>query len=196
MTEAQEYQLSVYLAFEKNIILNQNLFDRDPNIRPHFDIFCQQIQIILKTKHMIEESEKIINQYIQLRNELAKNIILFSRKIIAFAMLEELTDLQGLFCYSGEELLNANDDKLLDTSKLILRKTKEYVADIVEYGINDYSITNFQNIIDQFMSLRMDKKSSDQIADEAKKHISSLLLNTEILFNNKLAPLAETSVNS
>jgi len=196
MTKAQENQLSTYLGFAENILHLPGLLDKQPNIKPHFDIFCQQIQLILKTKHMLEESEKIINQYSMLRNELAKTIILFSRKITAFALLEELTDLQGVFCYSCEELFLASDDKLLDLSKLILKKTQEYVADIVEYGINESSISNFQNTIDQFVALRMDKKTSDQIAEDASKQISSLLTNTEVLFNSKLASLASTSVNT
>jgi hypothetical protein len=196
MTREQEQKLSAYIAFEESITHLPGLLDKYPSLRPHFDIFCQQIQLILKNKRMIEESEKITNQYSLIRNSLAKSIMMFSRKITAFALLEELTDLQGLFCYSFEELFLASDEKILEISKLILRKTKEYIVDIAEYGINDASIVNFQSSIDQFISLRNDKIVSDQVSEEASVNISSLLINSEMLYKNKLLQLETIRVNS
>lgn len=196
MTQAQEIQLTAYIAFEENIIHLPGILDKYPYIRPYFDIFSQQLQLILKNKLMLEESEKISNHYSLIRNELAKIIILFSRKITAFALLEELTELQGIFCYSYEELFLASDDKLLDISKIILRKTQEYIGDIVEYGINDSSISGFQNTIDQFIALRADKKSSDLQAEDSVKQISSLMTNTELIFNSKLAPIVKLGVSN
>jgi hypothetical protein len=196
MTKAQEVQLSTYIAFEKHIMHLPVLLEKHPHIRPYFDIFCQQIQLILKNKYMLEESEKITNQYSLLRNELAKTILFFSRKITAFALLEELTDLQGVFCYSYEELFLAPDDKLLDISNLILKKTQEYLTGIAEYGIRDFTISDFQKTIDQFLLLQNDKKTSDLIAEDAAIHISDVLADTELLFNSKLAPMVNASVTS
>ena len=138
---------------------------------------------------MLEESEKITHQSSLLRGELAKTILLFSRKITAFALLEELTDLQGVFCYSYEELFLASDDKLLDISNLILKKTQEYLTGIAEYGISDFTISGFQKTIDQFIPMRNDKKNSDLMAEDATVQISNVLADTEILFNSKLADL-------
>jgi hypothetical protein len=110
-----------------------------------------------------------MNDYAWLRNELAKTTVVFSRKITSFALLEELTDIQGLFCYSFEELFLYTDGRLLVTSRLVLAKTKEYLVNIREYGISHTAISNFQNIIDQFSSLTNDKNISDRIAEDARK---------------------------
>lgn len=196
MTKAQQFQLSTYIAFEQNVMHQAIILEKNPHIQPHFDIFCQQIQLILKNKRMLEESEKITNQYSLLRNELAKTILVFSRKITAFALLEELTDLQGIFCYSFEELFLATDDKLLEISQLILKKSQEYLAGIAEYSITDTSIHNFQKTIDQFILLRNDKKTSDLIAESTAIQISKILSETEYLFNNKLSALTKAETTS
>lgn len=103
---------------------------------------------------MLIESENITDQKTLLRNELARNIVRFSRKITSYALLEELTELQGLFCYTYDELIMTSDEKLIEISNQILQKSTEYLTGIAEYGLSNDIILKFKESIAEFDTQR------------------------------------------
>jgi hypothetical protein len=91
--------------------------------------------------------------YDSLREEIIENSLSFSRKITAFAMLEELSDLHAMFCYSQQELSDTKDDKLIIISHRIINKLREFVDDMGEYGIDDHSLATFLELTERFQSV-------------------------------------------
>jgi len=102
------------------------------------------------------------NLYFSLREEIIENSLSFSRKITAFAMLEELSDLHAMFCYSQQELSNTKDDTLIIISHHIINKLREFVDDMGEYGVDDDSLAAFLNLTERFQSAIRNKSNSTQ----------------------------------
>ncbi len=84
------------------------------------------------------------------RELLVKMTIFFSRKITAFALLEEQIDLQG-YCFLPSELLL--DDDLLKKCDLIIGQAQKFLRDLGEYDIDENLITSYRELIDEFKTL-------------------------------------------
>jgi len=89
------------------------------------------------------QNETDNNLYHNLREQIIENSLSFSRKITAFAILEELGDLHAMFSYSRQELSIASDEKLIILSHRIINKLREFVLDMVDYGVDDEALTSF-----------------------------------------------------
>jgi hypothetical protein len=92
-------------------------------------------------------------EYHELRGQLVKTALIFSRKITAFALLEELIDLQGMFCFSADELVFANDSDLLKKCRLILHKAEEFFKDLEGYDIDQDAVSSFQQMIERLTNV-------------------------------------------
>ena len=88
-------------------------------------------------------------EYHELREQLVKTALIFSRKITAFALLEELIDLQGMFCFSADELVLANDQDLIKKCGIIANKAEEFLKDLSDYNIDEQAVSSFQQTIDR-----------------------------------------------
>ena len=105
------------------------------------------------------------NLYYALREEIIKNALSFSRKMTAFAMLEELSDVQAMFCYSQQELTNAKDERLILISHLIITKFREFLDDMSEYGVDEYALTSFFDLTERFQTAVDSKLATLQKVD-------------------------------
>jgi hypothetical protein len=94
---------------------------------------------------MPEES----SQYNFSREQLVKMTLLVSRKITAFALLEEQKELQGNCCLPNELLLTSDDD-LLNKCELIIAQAQKFLRDLGEYGIDKEVIMSYQSLINEF----------------------------------------------
>lgn len=106
------------------------------------------------------------NLYYNLRDEIIKNSLSFSRKITAFAMLEELSDLHAMFCYTQHELSVAKDEKLIIISHHIINKLREFIDDMGEYGVDDESLTNYLDLTERFQSVIHSQLQTSSKMDE------------------------------
>lgn len=103
---------------------------------------------------MREECNEISSLYYLQREEIVATALSFSRKITAFALLEELSELHAVFSYSLSELNTVNDDKLILISHLIVNKIAEFIDDMSEYGIDHESLDTFLILLDRFQKVR------------------------------------------
>ncbi len=117
--------------------------------------------------------EPDLDFYYSLREDIIKSSLLFCRKITTFAMLEELSDLQAMFCYSEQELSKVSDDKLIIISNLIINKLREFVCDMGEYDVDDTSIDKFFDLIDKFQDIIKNDKAFTQKFELKKFEIES-----------------------
>jgi hypothetical protein len=90
------------------------------------------------------------NQYKIMRELLIKNTLLLSRKITAFALLEEQSDLQGMYSFVPDELFLIEDTDLLNKCDSFLNQIQLFMKDLGEYGIDENLINSYQALIDQF----------------------------------------------
>jgi hypothetical protein len=95
---------------------------------------------------------EVSNQYNFSRELLVKMTIFFSRKITAFALLEEQIDLQG-YCFLPNEVLLINDDDLLKKCDLIIGQAQKFLRDLGEYDIDENLITSYRKLMDEFKTL-------------------------------------------
>lgn len=100
-----------------------------------------------------------LNQYKVIRELLVKTTIMFSRKMTAFAMLEEQSDLHGLYSLLPEELNLIEDDDLLKKCDSIFSHAKTFIKDLIEYGIDEVSLNSFNSLIIQFKQFNANKES-------------------------------------
>jgi hypothetical protein len=98
------------------------------------------------------------DQYLVMREMLIKTTIFFSRKMTAFAMLEEQSDLQGLCSIHPDELLVIEDNDLLKKCDAILVRAKAFIKDLVEYGIDEPSLSSYGNLVNQFKQISNTKE--------------------------------------
>ena len=111
--------------------------------------------ITLKNSQMPDE----FNHYKVIRELLVKTTIMFSRKMTAFAMLEEQSDLQGLYGLLPEELNLIEDCDLLKKCNSIFSHAKIFIKDLTEYGIDEGSLNSFNSLINQFKQITANKES-------------------------------------
>lgn len=97
----------------------------------------------------MEEKERIKNVS-QTREEVLTTAASLSRKFVAYALLEQITQIQGTFCFSYDELASKNNEELLRFSSNLLKSLKDYSCDLADYGIDDEIMLRFQNLISQF----------------------------------------------
>jgi hypothetical protein len=114
--------------------------------------FSLRLLFILKTKQMTNEYEP----FKLLREELVKTAALFCRKITSFALLEEISELQGM-CFSQNELMALNGQELISSCQIMLDKTMDHRNDLIEYGIDDQFLNLFCDQMDKFKALYHDE---------------------------------------
>ncbi len=85
-----------------------------------------------------------------------------SNNLTTFALLEEIMDLQGQFCYSDAELLRYDNDILILKCQLLYKKLIEYASDLIDYGINDRKLMQLKQTIEDFQVLSAHNTSSSQ----------------------------------
>lgn len=103
---------------------------------------------------MTVECNEICSLYFLQREEIVATALSLSRKITAFTLLEELSDLHAVFSYSLSELKTINDDKLILIAHLIVNKIAEFIDDMGEYGIKDYDLSHFLQKLENFDNIR------------------------------------------
>ena len=120
-----------------------------------------------------------------LRDVLIQAAASFSRKITSFALLEDITELQGLG-FSSHELLVGNDQHLLKTCQLLLTKSEDFRKDLLDYGIDDLSINEFRDQIDQFKVSVYNTEISNDLVNQTFDEFSRLFKETDEIFEGKL----------
>jgi hypothetical protein len=181
MTQSQEQKLSRYLLFQEHISRNPYILDKYSNLKPLYELFNKHLLLILKTKEMLDEQ----TQNKSLREELVSTTVSFCRKITSFALLEEISELQGM-CFSNNELLVSNDQDLIKTCQLVLNKSDDFQDDLDNYGIDKQSIAVFRDQLDRFKASVHHNELSELIANQAFDEFSDLFKETDKIFEGKL----------
>jgi hypothetical protein len=181
MTPAQEQKLSRYLSFQEYLSRCPDALDNYPHFKPLYDSFNQYISLILKTKQMLDDCV----QNKSLRDVLIQTAASFSRKITSFALLEDITELQGLG-FSSHELLVGDDQRLLKTCQLLLTKSEDFKKDLMDYGIDGKTIDEFRDQIDQFKISVYNNEISNDLVNQTFEEFSKLFKETDQVFEGKL----------
>jgi hypothetical protein len=95
-----------------------------------------------------------------LREELAKTAALFCRKITSFALLEEISELQGM-CFSQNELMALNGQDLISSCQIMLDKTLDHRNDLIEYGIDEQFLNLFCGQMDKVKAVYHDEVTQE-----------------------------------
>lgn len=184
MTPVQEQKLSRYLKFQEYLTRFPDALENYPHLKPFYEFFNQRLLLILKTKQMLDECL----QNKSLRDSLIQTSVSFSRKIISFALLEDITELQGLG-FSSHELIAGTDQDLLKTAELLLCKSEAFENDLIDYGIDSHSISEFRDQIDQFKSAVYSHEISNDLVNQTFEEFSNLFKETDEVFEEKLEPI-------
>jgi len=181
MTPALEQKLSRYIKFQEYLSQFPDALELHPQFKPLYEVFNQRLILILKTKQMIDDCV----QNKSLRDVLIKTSASFSRKITSFALLEDITELQGLG-FSSHELLIGDDQHLLKNSQLLLGKSEDFRNDLLDYGIDDISIAEFRDQIDRFRASMYNNEISNDLVNQTFEEFSNLFKETDEIFEGKL----------
>jgi hypothetical protein len=92
----------------------------------------------------------IQDSYVEVKLKLIKLAVEASKNITTFSLLEEMTDLQGQFCYSDSELLRYNNDILVLKCYLLQKKLAEHINDLADYGITERKLAQLEQTIEDF----------------------------------------------
>jgi hypothetical protein len=184
MTPVQEQKLSKYLKFQEYLSRFPGALEQYPHLKPFYKLFNQRLVLILKTKQMLDECV----QNKSLRDSLIQNTVSFSRKIISFALLEDITELQGLG-FSPHELMVGADQDLVKTAELLLSKSEDFQNDLIDYGIDDHSIAEFRDQVDKFKNLVYSHEISNDLVNQTFEEFSNLFKETDEIFEGKLEPI-------
>src|SRR5512138_2641291 len=136
MTQTQEEKLNSYLLFRDDFAHRSLKEDLQPNFQPHLENFLYYLNLILKTRDVMDEYAKIAEDYSFTRIETIQFTLSLSRKVTAFALLEEMIETQGTFCYTYEELANEEDSKLIIQCKGMLQFVSAHQSDLIDYAVD------------------------------------------------------------
>lgn len=95
-------------------------------------------------------NSNVQDSYVETKLKLIKLAVEASKNLTTFALLEEIIDLQGQFCYSEAELLKYNNEILILKCQLLFKKLTEHTADLLDYGITDRKLMHFKETIENF----------------------------------------------
>ena len=123
-----------------------------------------------------------------LRDSLIQTTVSFSRKIISFALLEDITELQGLG-FSSHELITGTDQDLLKTAELLLGKSVAFQNDLIDYGIDEHILVEFRDMIDRFKSAVYSHEVSNDLVNQTFEEFSNLFKEADDIFESKLEPI-------
>lgn len=188
MTPAQEQKLTKYLKLQEYLTQFPDVLELHPHLKPYYNLFSQRLSHILKTKQMLDECV----QNNSLRDLLIHTAASFSRKITSFALLEDITELQGLG-FSPHELLVGNDDHLLKTCQLLLDKAEHFRADLLDYGLDELKIDGFRDQMDQFKMSVHHAEISNDLVNQTFEEFSNLFSETDEIVEGKLEPIVLAS---
>jgi len=191
MTQVQEQKLKKYIDFREYLSQNPLLVDRNFHLKPHCEAFLNYLNLILKTKEMMEENVKIISDYNQLKKELINVSLTISRKITAYSLLEELTDVQGMFCYTYEELDQESDDRVIKKCQNLLQFVLKFNEELLDYNIDNNLGLKLRSLIDQFQLIFETKRTHIETFTSNNEYITQLLKETDEIFDNNLCNLSE-----
>ncbi|HEY4788619.1 MAG TPA: hypothetical protein VIH57_21360 [Bacteroidales bacterium] len=181
MTLAQEQKLATYLKFQEHLSQNPEALENYPHLKPLYEVFNQRLSLIIKTKQMLDDCV----QNKALRDDLINVAASLSRKITSFALLEDITELQGLG-FSTHELTENDDLHLLKICETLLCKCEDFLNDLADYGINDVALKEFRDQTDQFKTSVYNKEMSNNLVNQTFNEFSNLFKETDEIFEGKL----------
>lgn len=187
MTQTQEQKLNTFLLFRDDFTqksLNDNL---QPSLKPHFENFLYHLNLILKTCDMMDEYAKTTEEYSLTRNEIIQFTLSLSRKVTAFALLEEMIETQGTFCYTYNELANEADSKLMDQCKGMLHFISTHQFDLSDYDVDNDTVLSYHRLIDRFKLVAESKAMAEEQQQMHAPLVAELFSKTEDIFVNQLS---------
>jgi hypothetical protein len=87
---------------------------------------------------------------VETKLKLIKLAVEASNNLTTFALLEEIVELQGQFCYSETELHRYTNDILILKCQLLYKKLTEHLRDLADYGISDRKLMQMKQTIEDF----------------------------------------------
>lgn len=108
----------------------------------------------MKTNSNFEDS------YVETKSRLIKLSVEASKNLTTFALLEEIVDLQGQFCYTEAELQRYNSYILVLKCQLLHKKLSEHTSDLMDYGINERKLSQLEQAIDDFKTVSRQQTAS------------------------------------
>ncbi|HEX2936123.1 MAG TPA: hypothetical protein VHO72_12290 [Bacteroidales bacterium] len=186
MTPIQEQKLHIFLLFRDDFTKRSLNEDLHPSLKPHFENFLYYLNLILKTRDMMEEVTKTTEDYSFTRNEIIQFTLSLSRKVTAFALLEEMIETQGTFCYTCNELENEDDGKLIAQCKGMLQFIASHLDDLVDYDVDGDTVLAYHNLIDRFKLVIESKTMSNELEQLHAPQVAELFHKTEEIFVNQL----------
>jgi hypothetical protein len=190
MTQLQEHKLERYLSFREYLNQNPLALEQYPLLKPHYETFLNYLNLILKTKETMEESIKCTCNYNLLKEDLIKVVLSISRKVTAYSLLEELTDIQGMFCYTYEELSQATDEKILKKCQNLLQFILKYNKELIDYGIDANLEKNLRDLTDQFHLVLETKNIYTETSVASNEHFTYLINETDEIYEKKLVTIS------
>jgi hypothetical protein len=188
MNQTQEEQLRKFLAIREFFAQYPLFIESRPDIKIHYETFLSNLNFILKSKEMMDENNSLLSNYNAVKENLIRVIISISRKITAYSLLEELTDIQGLFCFSYEELSQESDEKLIEKSRNLNQYVFHYKQELLDYGIDDLIENKLCDLTEQFQLLLGTKILQTQTS-LATDHVTQILNETTHNFESNLQSL-------
>ena len=104
------------------------------------------------------------DSYVEAKLNLIKFAVELSKRLTTFALLEEITELQGQFCYSDAELEKYDPHVLILKCQLLYNILTEYSSDLADYEITESKLACFKRTIETFQF--MQQKSMEILTDE------------------------------
>lgn len=189
MTQIQEQKLKKYLHFRDYFLQNPLNSELQLPLKLQFENFLYHLDLILKTKEMIDENRKTSESYCFIRDETIQFTLFLSRKVTSYALLEELTEAQGFFCFSYDQLVNETDQKLLALCKNLLQFITLHETDLMDYGIDKTSISSYRDLIDRHQHIIENKLLCEEIDKNHATLFVELLHKTDYIFEQELEGL-------
>lgn len=135
----------------------------------------------------MDEYAKTAEEYSLTRNEIIQFTLSLSRKVTAFALLEEMIETQGTFCYTCNELANEADSKLMDQCKGMLHFISTHLSDLSDYDVDNDTIRSYHRLIDRFKLVVESKTMGEEQEQMHAPRVAELFSKTEDIFVNQLS---------
>lgn len=183
MKKSQERKFSMYIVVEKGLqVVDPIIIQIVPKYRFYHESLVQYISQIETFREKQERNNSGTAQLkASLREKLTASTLNVARKVTAYAIDEENTELQQVVNYTKSVLDKSADTILRDRCQIIHNTAKGELENLEPYGVTQSMLETLQKDIDKFKEIIPEPRLKITTKKDATDELGILFKNTDKL---------------
>ena len=191
MNARQESKLSMYNAVLTHIEANSAI----TATVPAFETAATSLRtiynnIIVAAKQEAQAIAGVTINKTETRNLLCSEAANIAAAVYAFAMAEGDNELKEQVNFPISKLQQIKDELIVPDCNIIHQKATQFLASLTAYGITSVKLGNFQDLIDDYVTLIPAPRNAVSVRAAARTAISGFFKQSDLVLKNQMDKLA------